>query len=103
MEYVALFKVIQEGGWVAIIAVMAFFVYRQEKKLEKIETKLDALKDDTVSHKEYYRDISGWRTEINRLDDKIERLILALANALKDATLTAFLKETKRGNDNERT
>jgi len=33
MEYVALFKVIQEGGWVAIIAVMAFFVYRQEKKI----------------------------------------------------------------------
>ena len=97
MEYVALFKVIQEGGWIAIVAVLGFLIYRLDRRLEKLETKLDILKEDMVSKEEYYRDISGWRTEINRLDDKLEKFFLAVAKGLKDTALVALLRDSRKG------
>ena len=93
MEYVALFKVIQEGGWVAIVAILGFLIYRQDKRLEKIEAKLDFLKDDMVSRDDHYRDVSGWREELKALDAKLEQRFLMLVNSLKDSAMVNAIRE----------
>ena len=93
MEYVALFKVIEQGGWIAIVALLGFLIYRQDKRLEKIEAKLDFLKEDMVSRDDHYRDVSGWREELKALDAKQEQRFLMLVNSLKDTAIVNAMKE----------
>ena len=77
---------IGNGGWVAIGIFLGYFVQRLDKRMEKLENKLETIGEEFVSREEHYRDISGWRGEvsklemkiggeINRLDLKIDRLM----------------------------
>ncbi len=50
-------------------------IHKLEQRIEKLEGKIDAMHEDFLTKEEHYRDISGWRGEMHRLEDKIERLI----------------------------
>jgi len=70
-----------QGGWVAGIAFLLYLLLRLEKrfgsfedKMKKLEEKLEAFQKEMVSKEEYYRDVSGWRCELNRLISKLEEL-----------------------------
>jgi len=68
-------SLIGNGGWVAIGVFLGFFIQRLDRRMERLENKLEAIREEFVSREEHYRDISGWRGEINRLDLKIDRLM----------------------------
>jgi hypothetical protein len=68
---IQLIQLLWNGGWVAIGATMIYLFVKLEKRIEKIEEKLEMM----VSRETYYRDVSGWRGEINRLEDKIDNLL----------------------------
>ena len=88
------------------MAVGAFIIYlllKMDKRIEKIEDdlskkrdveqcnqchrdikdslkaifdKLEVLNSDYVSREDYYGDISGWRTEISNLNQRINEILL---------------------------
>jgi len=68
-------SLIGNGGWIAIGVFLGFFIQRLDRRMERLENKLEAIREEFVSREEHYRDISGWRGEINRLDLKIDRLM----------------------------
>jgi len=70
METALVSGLLKEGGWFAVLAFLLFFLFRLEKRLDELEKKLE----NSISREDYYRDISGWRSEIQRLEDKITRL-----------------------------
>jgi hypothetical protein len=76
-------QVVGNGGWMAIGVVLGYFLYRLEKRVEKLENKIDVMHDEFITKEDHYRDISGWRGEIHRLEDKIERLIEKVLEAKK--------------------
>ena len=76
-------QAISEGGWIAIGMLLGYLLHRLEKRVEKMENKLDAMQDEFITKEDHYRDISGWRGEIHRLEDKIERLIEKVLEAKK--------------------
>jgi len=67
-------KLVNEGGWVAIGVFLGFFIQRLDRRMERLEGKIEAMREEYVLREEHYRDISGWKGEINRLDAKIDRL-----------------------------
>ena len=76
-------QTIGEGGWMAMGLLLGYLLHRLEKKVEKMENKLDTMHDEFITKEDHYRDISGWRGEIHRLEDKIERLIEKVLEARK--------------------
>jgi len=45
-----------------------------EYKIEKLEERLEQISVDFVSKEQHYQDVSGWRGEIRKVEDRIERL-----------------------------
>lgn len=76
-------KTFLDAGWSVLAVFLVFMLFRLEKKLEKFEEQIGNIKDEFVTKEEHYRDISGWRGEINRLENKIERLIEKVLEAKK--------------------
>ncbi len=78
---VGIFSLITKGGWIAGAAFLVYLLLRFEKRLESfsnevkgLEEKLEDYYKEMVSKEEYYRDVSGWRHELDRLISKIEEL-----------------------------
>lgn len=94
MEWAALFKIFQSWGPSAISSVLVFVVIHLIKKVDddskKDEQRAAKLREDinktlsgfnerlTTVEKDYvkndffFRELSGWKSEINRLSDKID-------------------------------
>ncbi len=73
---ISLLNYIWQGGWLAIGAFLIYFIIKLEKRIEKIENSIIQFHCDYVKKNEYFRDVSGWRGEINRLEDKIDNMML---------------------------
>jgi uncharacterized coiled-coil protein SlyX len=54
-----------------------------ERRVEKLEEKIDAMHEEFITKEDHYRDISGWRGEIHKLDSKIDRLMEKLLEGLR--------------------
>lgn len=74
-------EIIGNGGWLAVGVFLGYFLKRLEKRVEKLEEKIDAVQDEFISKEDHYRDISGWRGEIHRLEDKVERILEKILEA----------------------
>lgn len=88
-------ELINGGGYVAIGAFLFYMVLRVEKALLRIHERMDKIADKFVTKEEcarcgrridaieseyqsktdFYRDMEGWREEINRLNDKLDRVM----------------------------
>jgi hypothetical protein len=93
MEWVALFKIIQSWGPTAISSVLIYVViflirkidahYEKNKKsaadmreyinksLNNFGERLSTVEKDYVKNDFFFRELSGWKSEINRLSDQI--------------------------------
>ncbi|MFZ8784966.1 hypothetical protein [Thermocrinis sp.] len=78
---VGIFSLVLKGGWAASLAFLLYLLLKFEKRMEslssdmkKLEEKLEDYHKKMVSKEEYYRDVSGWRNELNRLILKLEEL-----------------------------
>jgi len=74
MEF-GLFHLILQGGWAAVSAFFIYILIKLDKRIEKLESKLEEIQKENVSREEYYRDISGWRGELQRLEDKLTNIL----------------------------
>jgi len=99
MEWVALFKLIQSWGPSAISSVLVFvvvFLIRKidadskkdenratelreyiNKTLNNFGERLSAVEKEYVKNDFFFRELSGWKSEINRLSDQITNLFMA--------------------------
>ncbi len=71
------------------LVAMVFLIRRQEEKIdslskmlkereEKIDDKIAEIESqmkDLITKEEHYRDVSGWRGELQKLDAKLDRFI----------------------------
>jgi len=93
MEWAALFKIFQSWGPSAISSVLVIVVIYlirkidinskvEEQRAEKLRTdinktlnsfgeRLSQVEHGYVKREDFYRDLSGWKSEINRLSDLI--------------------------------
>ena len=82
-----LIQVIGNGGWMAVGVALGYLLRKLERRVEKLEEKIDAMHDEFITKEDHYRDISGWRGEIHKLDTKldtkIDRLMEKLLEVLK--------------------
>lgn len=78
-----LVQIIGSGGWMAVGVVLGYLLRKLERRVEKLEEKIDAMHDEFITKEDYYRDISGWRGEIYRLEDRIERFFEKIMEARK--------------------
>jgi hypothetical protein len=69
-----LISLIGNGGWVAIGVFLGYFIKRLDRRIERLEGKIETMREEFITREEHYRDISGWRGEVNRIDSKIDRL-----------------------------
>jgi peptidoglycan hydrolase CwlO-like protein len=79
----------------AVITIVAIYIlYRANQSLEKqIETlqkelsslnkKIEQISTDFITKEEHYKDVSGWRGELNRLEDRIERVFERIVELIK--------------------
>jgi len=99
MEWAAFFKLIQSWGPSAISSALVFVVVYLIKKIDadskKDETRaaelreyinkalnnfgerLSAVEKEYVKNDFFFRELSGWKSEINRLSDQITNLFMA--------------------------
>ena len=93
MEWAALFSVIQSWGPTAISSTLVFVVIYLIRKIDanseknshsaqelrdyinnalnSFGTRLSTVEKDYTKNEFFYRELSGWKTEINRLSDQI--------------------------------
>ncbi len=75
---IKILELISNGGWLAV-GVFLFFLYtRQEKLLNELKEWLKQAHDricyiekEYVTRTEFYRDISGWRSDIKALENQV--------------------------------
>ena len=70
-------QVLGNGGWMAIGIVLGYLIKKLSEHVEKLEKrieKLEGMQRDFITKEEHYRDVSGWRGEIRRVEDKIDKL-----------------------------
>ncbi len=72
-------------GWY-VIKQLEGIIRKLEAKIEKLEEKIEAMSTDFVTKEQHYRDISGWRGEIHKLEDKLERNIERLLEKIIEIT-----------------
>jgi len=82
METLAI-KTLLDAGWPVVAIFLAFMMFRLEKKIEKLEEQIQNITEEFVSKEEHYRDVSGWRGEINKLEDKIDKMMWKIMEAKK--------------------
>lgn len=76
-------QIIGNGGWMAVGVFLGYLLKKLEKRVERLEEKMDAMHDEFITKEDHYRDISGWRGEIHKVDTKIDRLMEKLLEVLK--------------------
>jgi len=72
-------------GWY-VIRNLEETIHKLEAKIEKLEEKIEAMSTDFVTKEQHYRDISGWRGEIHKLEDKLDRNIERLLERILEIT-----------------
>ena len=80
-------QILGNGGWMAIGIVLGYLIKKLEKHVEKLEKKIEkieGLQKDFITKEEHYRDVSGWRGEIRRIEDKIDRLFEGLMEKIME-------------------
>jgi len=78
----------QASMLIVVVALVIFARFQQDKinrlaesiedRDENIETKIDEIQQqlkDFVTKEDHYRDVSGWRGELQKLDAKLDRFI----------------------------
>ena len=78
----------QAAIFVAVIVLVVFTKQQQEKinkltefiedRNQNIEAKIEEIQQqlkDFITKEEHYRDVSGWRGELQKLDAKLDRFI----------------------------
>jgi DNA-binding transcriptional MerR regulator len=92
MDYIniGLWKLITpETSAIIILIIMIFLIRRQEDKIdnlaniikereERMENKIKDIEKeikDFITKEEHYRDVSGWRGELQKLENKLDRFI----------------------------
>ena len=78
-----LVQILGNGGWMAVGVVLGYLMKKLERRVERLEEKMDAMHDEFITKEDHYRDISGWRGEIHKVDTKIDRLMEKLLEVLK--------------------
>jgi uncharacterized coiled-coil protein SlyX len=77
---------------------MVFLIRRQEEKIDSLSkllkerdseihdkiTELENQIKDLITKEEYYRNISGWRGELQKLDAKLDRFIEKFIDVRRD-------------------
>lgn len=76
-------QIIGNGGWMAVGVVLGYLLRKLERRVEKLEEKIDAMHDEFITKEDHYRDISGWRGEIHKVDAKIDRLMEKLLEVIR--------------------
>jgi DNA repair exonuclease SbcCD ATPase subunit len=85
-----------ETSLVIVLIIMIFLIKRQEEKIDnltkalkerdakikerdaKLDNKIAEIENqmkDLITKEEHYRDVSGWRGELQKLDAKLDRFI----------------------------
>jgi len=77
-------QIIGNGGWMAVGVALGYLLRKLERRVEKLEEKIDAMHNEFITKEDHYRDISGWRGEIHRLEGKIERSFDKVMEVLKE-------------------
>lgn len=91
MEIAPLIRTIPEDVLpIVMIILLAYHLYYTNKAIERIEKSVSSLKEEieelkasTVSKEQHLHDVSGWRWEIQRLEDRIEKSFDRLAEFIK--------------------
>jgi len=66
-----LVQIIGNGGWMAVGVVLGYLMKKLERRVERLEEKMDAMHDEFITKEDHYRDISGWRGEIHSGDQVV--------------------------------
>jgi archaellum component FlaC len=72
-------------GWY-VIKKLEETIHQLEKKIERLEEKIEAISTDFITKEQHYRDVSGWRGEIQRLEDRVERNMERLLEKIIEIT-----------------
>jgi len=92
MDFVSigLWKLITpEASTIITLVAMVFLIRRQEEKIDSLSkmlqerdlkiddkiTEIESQMKDFITKEEHYRDVSGWRGELQKLDAKLDRFI----------------------------
>lgn len=88
MEMVALRFMLEYGtapALILLILVVISFKKDIVAKLDEMKAEMDDLRSrlnyvekEYVKRKEYYADISGWRSDINRIGERIDKLTMEI-------------------------
>ena len=70
-----LIQIIGNGGWMAVGTFLGYLLWELRKRVERLEKRIESMSSEFITKEDHYRDVSGWRGEIQRLEDRIERLI----------------------------
>ncbi|MCX7999772.1 MAG: hypothetical protein N3A69_12620 [Leptospiraceae bacterium] len=70
-------------GWY-VIKKLEQKIEKLEHKIEALERKLEAIAHEMVTREQHYQDVSGWRSEILRMEDKFERQITRVLDKLME-------------------
>ncbi len=54
-----------------------------ESKIEKLEERIEQITTDFITKEQHYQDVSGWRGEIRKLEDRMERIMDKLLEIVK--------------------
>jgi uncharacterized coiled-coil protein SlyX len=87
---IALTKIITpEMSTIITLVAIVFLIRKQEEKIDnlskilkekelKVEVKIEEIQNqmkDFITKEEHYRDVSGWRGELQKLESKLDRFI----------------------------
>lgn len=91
MEIAPLLKLIPQDVLPVVMLIMIIFhLYHTNKTMERIEKNISSLKDEieqlkstTVTKEQHLHDVSGWRWEIQRLEDRMEKFFDRLTELIQ--------------------
>ena len=73
-----LIELMSNGGWMAVAVFLLYLFFRQDKTMQRLEKWLEEtskrvtyIEKEYIARAEFYRDISGWRSDIKSLEGQI--------------------------------
>ncbi len=87
----SLFKLVSEEMLpVIVLVLLAYHILHMNKAIEKIEKNINSLKEEIqvlektkVNKEDHLQDVSGWRWEIQRLEDRMEKFFDRLTELIQ--------------------
>ncbi len=94
MENVAvlgLFRILSEDVLpIVVLIILLYHIWHMNKAIERVEKTITMLKEDMalleknkVDKDEHLQDVSGWRWEIQRLEDRMEKFFDRLTELIQ--------------------